>query len=357
MILYHGVDTLKLGYQCVSSDKSGARLIDIASHCKSKHEEVTADFGGVPMTFFRIPKKADGGPYTMAMRCHEWTTVYAPGAVYGPRGNDTPNFMTTFRAEALARYGVETLARRAIEVMEVADVWVQADPQVSRIDLCADVTGELGPSRLQEFTCRSKQRIERQDGPAFNYYFGSRGYDSLEARLYRKDYQSSKEPHAAWVRGVWRGWDGFESVTRTEFELGRKWCRELSIGNYSQLSDVSLAEAWRYLTCSWMYMLGEPVWYEAASSFGTGFMARRLEVPRQAIATLQLEKQAAGVIRAIAAMERITLDEAAARVLRRLELSATDTTMPEVDGSSMESTPVNATVGEDSWVDRVVGRV
>ena len=155
------------------------------------------------------------------------------------------------RSEFLHSVGPE----KAVAVFEqlLAEHCVGLQFSVSRVDLYADVTGIPLSSALQErFFCRADaKRIYESSGRCTGFDFGSRTTGTICARVYDKRLDIDRTG-ADWWFEVWGNeLHEDDSVTRVEFEIGRRALSEFGLDSPAQVL-ASAGGLWRYATVDWL---------------------------------------------------------------------------------------------------------
>lgn len=152
---------------------------------------------------------------------------------------------------ALAAYGVERCVRELTSILAQLGS-VDGAPTVSRADLFVDAVTCWDLSRIEDeqWVTRAHDLARYGDQGQRSGYAVGRGGD-LSLRLYDKALEIRKHGKAHAVRAWERsGWDGQETVWRTEVQLRRNVLREFAVQSVPELLARS-GELWHYALEKW----------------------------------------------------------------------------------------------------------
>lgn len=136
------------------------------------------------------------------------------------------------------------------------------EERVSRLDLCADVTGfDLGGLNVQHFVTHKRVRFSQisqlqeywRAGKRTGFVFGkgdamARIYDKTEHLALGLDDTKADEERSEWSCA---GWNGRDDVTRVEFQLRGRLLKELELRDPDRCLE-RLDSIWSYCTHKWL---------------------------------------------------------------------------------------------------------
>ncbi len=255
-ILGSGIDTLVLGFLVDSYlDVDDFKIL---SEAKEKAGERQFNKKGASATWFCV----DFTVYARGASGYEWILRNDDVKVCIARdargGSVMPEVYVTFSSQYLWTEGAEVAVRKFKHWLEQ---WAMIrDIKVSRCDLCVDLAMPFPVIDLKnEVVSRARGKVEYSDSFKFEHYVSGRrdtgykiGSGSVSARIYDKTVEiivSQKE----WFRDYWlkHGWDGEIPVIRCEFQIRRKFLKEMGVNTFEELIE-RLPDIWRYCTHDWL---------------------------------------------------------------------------------------------------------
>jgi len=130
-----------------------------------------------------------------------------------------------------------------------------SQPNVSRIDICADFTTDHPLDQLNELDFVSKARSSSRHRVASEFSgFSFAAGSPTSARLYNKTLEIiSKNRPRPDLELQWRqnGWDGVQDVWRLEFQFRRETLAAFKLVPYSDAVSA-LPDLWKYATRNWI---------------------------------------------------------------------------------------------------------
>lgn len=130
-----------------------------------------------------------------------------------------------------------------------------SQPNVSRIDICADFTTDCLLDQLDELEFVSKARSSSRHRVASEFSgFSFAAGSPTSARLYNKTLEIiSKNRPRPDLELQWRqnGWDGVQDVWRLEFQLRRETLAAFKLVPYKD-AVAALPDLWKYATRNWI---------------------------------------------------------------------------------------------------------
>ena len=312
-IVGSGIDTLVLGFMIENYvDVDDFKML---SEAKRKAGERQFNIKGSSVTWFGVEfsVSANGASgYEWVLRNDDVKVCIAREA---RGGSIMPEVYVTFSSQYLWCEGVDAAVKKF-------DSWLRKwvvikDTKVSRCDLCIDLAMPFPIIDLKsEVVTRARRKVEYSEFIKTEHYVSGKhdtgyriGSGAILARIYDKTEEivtSQKE----WFRDIWliKGWDVETSVIRCEFQLRRKFLKEMSVNTFEELKE-RIADIWRYCTHDWIRICDtgsvtnqgrwecKDFWkiiQDSYSLFGQAYGVLRMKIKK--IRYDHLMKQAEGVI-------------------------------------------------------------
>lgn len=204
----------------------------------------------------KLPATIQLGPLPFAVASHGWRKYrycveHPIGQIGFSPSRHLPAVRVQPRSEFLHAVGPGTAVAVFTQLLKEHTVGLEFS--VSRVDLYADVTGLTLSSSLQEaFLCLAdSKRMYQSAGRCSGFDFGSRSGTTMYARVYDKLLDVERTGHDWWFE-IWGDrYDEGNSVTRIEFEIGRKALSEFGLDSPTQVL-AGAGALWRYATGEWL---------------------------------------------------------------------------------------------------------
>lgn len=248
-ILRTGIDSLYLSYRGQMHEETSAKLSKLKSLAQSDIESRSA------LAQFKVGDQLlevlghGRPPYTYVL-IDGWFRL----EVAKPKAMLLPMAYCKIASSLLTAAGHDASVDALNKV--IASIGVsEGQPNVSRIDLCADFITDYPLDQLTEAELVTKARSFSRHTVAreFSGFSFSAGAPT-SARLYNKSLEMrSKNYPRPELESLWRknGWDGKQDVWRLEFQLRRQTLAAFELVPYEKVIDA-LPDLWKYATETWL---------------------------------------------------------------------------------------------------------
>jgi hypothetical protein len=249
-----GIDTLEMGY-CVSSyNLSEDELKDIEFAKAKAQSTLYAKGTGIKFQGYDFMVLRTGsGRYRFILSNDDLDICLA---VDTRSGRYFPELKVRFKSQLLWRNGYKA-------AIENVDKWIRmwanvVEVKISRVDITTDFNVELPEltHHLKEVVMRPRKKTEFGRYETYIDGYNTTGYRFGQHDLMCRIYDKTKEilrSDKKWFEELWKknGWETVESVTRVEFQCGRKLIKEMRINTINDLY-LLLPDLWKYLTNDWL---------------------------------------------------------------------------------------------------------
>lgn len=333
-VIMAGIDTIDVGYGVSAYNEA---VIDFEALAEAKERAQSTDyeneFSGILLNgvYFMVQRTGSRG-YDYILINSDITVRICSKAKCGIY---FPEIFVSYRSEYLWCNGWRNAIRT---VRQWIDGFAQVCyDKVSRLDLCADIEGELPvlDNDLKQISTRARGKtIMTENEVIKKMVFGRRltgyvaGTGNLMCRIYDKSYEILKT-NKLWFNDLWEknGYSGGASVSRVEFQCRRDFLKDMYIDSTDEL-EFYIATLWNYLTIKWLRLVDKakdfnkhrlkilPLWKSAVNAvkkFGEvvpGIL--RISVTKPKVA--RLKEQARGIMVTIGALGAVTFSHSAAFV-------------------------------------------